>query len=160
VDSPANTTILSAAKVTGRFKNGLSIGALAALTPREYALTFDTTNVVSDKIAVEPPTSYAVFRLQQEFGTRQSNIGASVTHAHRWLDDRGGLEQLLPSSAVAGGVDWRLRYMEGMYEITGWVGGSRVEGDPTAIARLQRGARTTSSVPTRTTSRTIQRGRR
>jgi len=140
VDSPANTTILSAAKVTGRFKNGLSIGALAALTPREYARTFDTTNVVSDKIAVEPPTSYAVFRLQQEFGTRQSNIGASVTHAHRWLDDRGGLEQLLPSSAVAGGVDWRLRYMEGMYEITGWVGGSRVEGDPTAIARLQRGS--------------------
>jgi len=140
VDSPANTTILSAAKVTGRFKNGLSIGALAALTPREYARTFDTTNVESDKIAVEPPTSYGVFRLQQEFGTRQSNIGASVTHAHRWLDDRGGLEQLLPSTAVAGGVDWRLRYMEGMYEITGWVGGSRVEGDPTAIARLQRGS--------------------
>ena len=140
VDSPANTTILSAAKVTGRFKNGLSIGALAALTPREYARTFDTTNVVSDKIAVEPPTSYGVFRLQQEFGTRQSNIGASVTHAYRWLDDRGGLEQLLPRNAVAGGVDWRLRYMEGMYEITGWVGGSRVEGDPTAIARLQRGS--------------------
>src|SRR5687767_2919774 len=30
--------------------------------------------------------------------------------------------------------------MQGMYEITGWVGGSRVEGDPAAIARLQRGS--------------------
>jgi hypothetical protein len=140
VDSPTNTTIVSAAKVTGRLANGLSIGALAALTPREYARTFDTTDVVRDRVAVEPPTSYAVLRLQQEFGTRQSNVGASVTHARRWLDARGGLEQLLPSNAVAGGVDWRLRYMQGMYEITGWAGGSRVDGDPAAIARLQRGS--------------------
>jgi len=140
VDSPANTTILAATKVTGRLASGLSIGALAAVTPREYAHTFDTTGAVRDRVAVEPPSSYGVLRLQQEFGTRQSNVGASLTHVHRWLDDRGGLQQLLPSSAVAGGVDWRLRYMEGMYEITGWLGGSRVGGDATSIARLQRGS--------------------
>ena len=140
VDAPANTTILSAAKVTGRLASGLSIGALAAFTPLEYASTFDTTQAVHDRVPVEPPTSYGVLRMQQEFGTRQSNVGASLTHAHRWLDERGGLEQLLPSNAVAGGVDWRLRYMQGMYEVTGWVGGSRVDGDPAAIARLQRGS--------------------
>jgi uncharacterized protein DUF5916/cellulose/xylan binding protein with CBM9 domain len=140
VDAPTNTTILSAAKVTGRLASGLSVGALAAFTPREYARTFDTTDVLHDRTAVEPPTSYGVVRLQQEFGTRQSNVGASLTHVRRWLDDRGGLAQLLPSSAVAGGVDWRLRYMEGMYEITGWVGGSRVDGDAAAIGRLQRGS--------------------
>jgi len=140
VDSPANTTILAATKVTGRLASGLSIGALAALTPREYAHTFDTTDAVRDKVAVEPPSSYGVVRLQQEFGTRQSNVGASLTHVHRWLDDRGGLQQLLPSSAVAGGVDWRLRYMEGMYEITGWLGGSKVDGDAAAMALLQRGS--------------------
>ncbi|HUQ82220.1 MAG TPA: DUF5916 domain-containing protein [Gemmatimonadaceae bacterium] len=140
VDSPTNTTIASAAKVTGRMASGLSIGALAAVTPREYARTFDTTDVVRDRVAVEPPTSFGVLRLQQEFGTRQSNVGMSVTHLRRWLDDRGGLEGLLPSNAVTGGVDWRLRYMQGMYEVTGWVGGSKVEGDPAAIARLQRGS--------------------
>ena len=140
VDAPSNTTIVSAAKVTGRLARGLSIGALAALTPREYAHTYDTTDVVRDKIAVEPPTSYAVLRLQQEIGTRQSNVGASLTHTRRWLDDRGGLESLLPSSAVAGGVDWKLRYMQGMYEITGWLGGSHVEGSTAAITRLQRGS--------------------
>lgn len=138
VDAPTNTTILSAAKVTGRLASGLSIGALAAVTPREYARTFDTTAVTHDRIAVEPPSSYGVLRLQQEFGAQQSNVGVSVTHVRRWLDDRGGLEQLLPSNAVAGGLDWRLRYKEGMYEITGWVGGSRVDGDAAAIARLQR----------------------
>jgi hypothetical protein len=140
VDSPTNTTILSAAKVTGRMASGLSVGGLVAVTPREYARTFDTTSALTARTAVEPPSSYGVLRLQQEFGSRQSNVGASVTHVRRWLDDRGGLQQLLPRSAVAGGVDWRLRYMEGMYEVTGWVGGSRVAGDAAAISRLQRGS--------------------
>ena len=92
VDSPTNTTIATAAKVTGRLASGLSIGALAAVTPREYARTFDTTSAFTDRVAVEPPSSYGVLRLQQEFGSRQSNVGASVTHVRRWLDDRGGLE--------------------------------------------------------------------
>jgi hypothetical protein len=140
VDAPENTTIVTAAKVTGRLASGLSVGALAAVTPREYARTFDTTDVIREKVAVEPPSTFGVLRLQQEFGTRQSNVGASVTHVRRWLDERGGLKQLLPSDAVAGGVDWRLRYMEGMYEITGWLGGSRVDGDAAAMARLQRGS--------------------
>jgi hypothetical protein len=77
-------------------------------------------------------------RLPQDFGRQQSNVGFSATQVHRWLDARGGLETLLPTNAVAGGADWKLRYMEGMYEITGWVGGSRVDGHRDAIARLQR----------------------
>jgi hypothetical protein len=138
VDAPTNTTILAAAKVTGRLQSGLSVGALAAVTPREYARTFDTTTVARDRVAVEPPSSFGVLRLQQEFGSQQSNVGVSVTQVQRWLDDRGALDALLPSSAVAGGADWKLRYMEGMYELTGWVGGSHVSGDAASIARLQR----------------------
>ena len=45
---------------------------------------------------------------------------------------------MLPRNAIAGGADWKLRYKQGMYEVTGWVGGSRVDGDAAAIARLQR----------------------
>ncbi len=137
VDSPASTTILSAAKVTGRFASGLSVGALAAVTPREYARTFTVSRDSIARIAVEPPSSFGVFRLQQELGRQQSNIGGSLTHVRRWLDDRGALNQLLPRNAVAGGADWKLRYKQGMYEVTGWAGGSRVDGDARAIARLQ-----------------------
>ncbi|MGH7695021.1 MAG: DUF5916 domain-containing protein, partial [Gemmatimonadaceae bacterium] len=79
VDAPTNTTILSAAKVTGRLASGLSVGALAAITPREYARTFDTTSTLRDRIAVEPPSSFGVLRLQQEFGRQQSNLGVSLT---------------------------------------------------------------------------------
>ncbi len=138
VDAPTNTTILTAAKVTGRLASGLSVGALAAVTPREFARTLSVAGNTLGETAVEPPSSFSVLRLQQEFGAQQSNVGASLTQVHRVLDDRGGLRQLLPANAVAGGADWKLRYMQGMYEITGWVGGSRVDGDPAAIARLQR----------------------
>ncbi|MEO8623041.1 MAG: DUF5916 domain-containing protein [bacterium] len=138
VDAPTNTTITSAAKVTGRLASGLSVGALAAITPREYARTFSVANGAFGSTPVEPPSAFGVLRAQQEFGSQQSNVGVSLTQVHRALDDRGGLRQLLPSNAVAGGADWKLRYMQGMYEVTGWVGGSRVDGDPAAIARLQR----------------------
>ncbi len=42
VDCPHNATILGAAKVTGRLATGMSLGALAAVTSRESARTYDT----------------------------------------------------------------------------------------------------------------------
>ena len=138
VDAPTHTTIASAAKISGRLASGLSVGALAAVTPREYARTYNHSSGSLGSTAVEPPSTFGVLRLQQEFGAQQSNVGMSLTQVHRALDDRGGLRQILPANAVTGGLDWKLRYLRGMYEVTGWVGGSRVEGDPAAIARLQR----------------------
>jgi Domain of unknown function (DUF5916)/Carbohydrate family 9 binding domain-like len=138
VDAPTNTTISTAAKVTGRLKSGLSIGALAAFTPREFARSYREADGVTERTAVEPPSSFGVMRLQQEFGSQQSNVGVSVTTVQRSLDARGGLEALLPTNAVAGGLDWKLRYKQGMYEITGWVGGSHVTGSTAAMTRLQR----------------------
>ena len=137
VKQPANTTIVSAAKVTGRLASGLSVGALAAITPREYAATYDSAFDATSKVAVEPPSVFGVVRLQQDFGRQQSNVGLSLTNVHRSLDERGGLERLLTNNAQAAGLDWKLRYRQGEYEITGWLGGSRVACDPNAIARLQ-----------------------
>jgi hypothetical protein len=138
VKTPASTTIVSAAKISGRLSSGLSVGALAAVTPREYALTHDSIGDRSGRVAVEPPGIFGVIRLQQDLGSQQSNLGASFTTVHRSLDERGNLNALLADNAVTGGLDWKLRYREGMYEITGWVGGSRVSGEPAALARLQR----------------------
>ncbi len=142
IDVPSNTTITSAGKVTGRLKSGLSIGALAAITPREYGRSFDIDSNRIDRAAVEPPATFGVMRLQQEFGKQQSNMGLSLTGVQRALGgaapDLLSLRSLLPTSAIAGGVDWKLRYRQGMYEITGWVGGSHVQGDSMAIGRLQR----------------------
>lgn len=140
VDQPSNTTILSAAKVTGRLKSGLSIGMLAAVTPLEHARSYDSLTDRYDAVAVEPASSFAVVRMQQDFGKQQSNAGINLTHAHHFVDDRGGLQDILSHDAFTGGLDFKLRTQQGKYELTGFVGASYVEGDSTAIARLQRGS--------------------
>src|SRR3712207_2457105 len=71
---PDNATILGAAKLTGRLPSGLSVGALVALTDREFATVFDTARVEIDdadttfvpatwgRLRIEPRTAYAVTR--------------------------------------------------------------------------------------------------
>lgn len=140
VDQPGNTTILSAAKVTGRLKSGLSIGLLAAVTPFEHARSYDSLTDRFSEVAVEPASSFAVLRMQQDFGKQQSNAGLNLTHAHHFVDERGGLQDILSRDAVTGGVDFKLRSQQGKYELTGFVGASYVEGDAAAIERLQRGS--------------------
>ncbi len=138
VRQPLNTTILSAAKITGRLPSRLSVGLLAAATPREYADVFDAGPNRTNRIAVGAPAQFGVLRLQQEFGRKQSNVGFSLTGMRRDLDQRGGLSNLLTRNAIAAGTDWKLRYNEGMWEVTGWVGGSYISGDASAISGIQR----------------------
>ena len=140
VKQPTSTTIATAAKVSGRLASRLELGALAAVTPREHAVTWDSTSATDERgrVAVEAPSVFGVLRLQQDVGAQQSNIGMTLTTVRRWVDERGSLDQLLAREAITGGVDWRLRYRQGMYEITGWLGGSRVSGEPGAMTRLQR----------------------
>jgi hypothetical protein len=54
---PTSTTILGAAKLTGRFSNGMSLGIMNALTSRE---------AVADSITVEPQSNDFVARPQQD----------------------------------------------------------------------------------------------
>lgn len=138
VEQPRNTTILGAAKVTGRLPSRLSVGLLASVTAREYGRGFDTTTGLFTKAPVEAPAGFGVLRLQQEVGKAQSTLGMVLTGVHRGLGDPGGLDQLLARDAVTGGVDWRLRFQEGKYELTGWAGFSRVSGEAESIHRVQR----------------------
>jgi hypothetical protein len=136
-----NTTILGAAKVTGRTRAGLSVATLAAVTAREHAATFDTLTDRFGRWEVAPPAGYGVVAVQQEFGRDRSTIGASVTGVRRGLDEGSPLASLLPEQAVSGVVDGRLRWAGGEYDIAGWVGYSHVGGDSLAILRLQRSSR-------------------
>lgn len=140
VDAPARTTILGAAKLTGRLPSGLSVGALAAVTANEYARTFDSTTKAFDEVRVAPWSGYAAARVQQELGASASTVGLSLTNVHRDLHADGSLREHLTRNAVAGGADWNLRFRGGAYQLTGHVGGSYVEGDTAAIARLQEGS--------------------
>ena len=138
VDQPLNTTILGAAKVTGRLQSGLSVGALAALTDSERARTFDEASGSFASVPVEPLTGFGIVRLQQQFGPSASTAGLILTGVRRDLSRETSLEGLLSRQAYAGGGDWNLRFAGGMYELSGYAGFSAVEGDSTAILRLQR----------------------
>src|SRR6185436_11616690 len=67
VDYPDISTILGAAKLTGRTKHGTSVGFLAALTDQESAHL--STNGVRSDIEVAARTAWGVGRVIQQFGT-------------------------------------------------------------------------------------------
>ncbi|HYR10578.1 MAG TPA: DUF5916 domain-containing protein [Longimicrobium sp.] len=136
-----NTTILGAAKVTGRTRRGLSVGALAAVTAREHAATFDTAGDAFGRAEVAPATAYGVFSVQQELGRDRSVLGGSLTAVRRDIADGSPLAALVPEQAVSGIIDGRLRWAGGQYDISAFAGYSYVTGDSLAILRLQRSSR-------------------
>ena len=138
VDTPKSSTILGAVKLTGRTSTRLSVGALMAVTARETAVAFDVDDGERSSTVVEPQSQYAVVRVQQEVGRQASAIGASLSAVRRDLGAEPALASIMSREAVAGGLDWRIRWMEGRYALSGWAGFSHVAGDSLAIARIQR----------------------
>src|SRR5206468_7408426 len=75
VDRPPNSTILGAAKLSGRVGPSLSVAGLSAVTDREFAPTYDTTSGTLGRVRVEPLTGYGVARLVGKFGSAGSTAG-------------------------------------------------------------------------------------
>ena len=132
-----NTTILGAAKLTGRMRSGLSIAALTALTDQEEIRTYDLATDTFGKATVAPRTGYAVASVQQEFGKTRSTIGGTVTMVQRDVEDHSPLAELLSSSAYSAILDGRLRWGGGMYDASAYLGVTHIRGDSVAILRQQ-----------------------
>jgi hypothetical protein len=137
VDYPNASTIIGAAKLTGRLSSGTSIGALTAVTAREEAEAYDVATGTFSKVQVAPLTGYGVGRLQREFGKSASTVGISLTGVQRNLSEDDALSSLLSKSAYSGGADMVLRFRGGDYSSRSYVGFSSVRGEPDAISLLQ-----------------------
>jgi hypothetical protein len=126
---PSQSTILGAAKLTGRV-GSFSVGVLTAVTQEETARIASPLGR-RDHI-VEPGTLYSVSRARREF-TDQSSLGFILTTANRRLVDS---VSFLPGSAITGGIDydWRLGRWFGL---NGYWAGSSVRGTTEAIGLLQ-----------------------
>jgi hypothetical protein len=122
----APTTILGAAKLTGRLTSGLTLGVLDAVTQRATS-PGDTT--------FEPRTNYAVARATQDLRGGNTTIGGIVTAVDRGLDRWSS--PYLPGSAYVGAVDFRNRFFHNTYEVSGTLDESRVQGSPAAMLALQ-----------------------
>jgi hypothetical protein len=109
---PAGTTILGAAKVTGKTSGGTSIGILGSMTQKEHADYVDTLGYNRNAL-IEPRASFLVARLKQDV-LENSEIGVMGTAVNQDSFD----------PAYTGGVDWRIRFLDGDYLTDGHVVGS------------------------------------
>jgi hypothetical protein len=134
VDTPTSTTILGAAKLTGKTRRGWSVGLLDAVTAREHAKT--VTGAESATADVEPLSNYLVVRAQREIGKR-AGIGALATAVHRDLSSPR-LHEELPGQAYVAGVDGHF-FLDAKRDwvINGKMSGAYLEGSTGAISRLQ-----------------------
>jgi hypothetical protein len=130
LDYPQNTSILGAAKFSGKTTKGWSIGVLESVTQREMA-TIDKSGQRRKEL-VEPLTNFFVGRLQKDINAGKSVIGGIVTAVNR----EKGLD-FLHSSAYSGGIDFLHQWKNRNYYIRGNVVFSHVQGSKEAILRTQ-----------------------
>lgn len=135
--TPDQTTIIGAAKLTGRTQSGLSVGGLLAFTPAENATTVDLEGRDFRDYRVEPPTGYGVVRLEQEFGSSGSTVGIVGTGTRRDFQQVDPLADILRKQAYTGGVDWNLRFDGGQYELSGYAGAAYIQGSESTIDLAQ-----------------------
>ena len=140
-DYPKSTTILGAAKMTGKLFRRTSIALLSVMTQEEMAkyaagssyvldstwaadtLTTNwvATDTLSRKGMVEPLANYTVVRVKQDI-LRNSSIGGLLTLT----------SQNSANPAVTGGIDWRLTTNDNAWVARGQAVFSRVGYKPAA----------------------------
>ena len=123
---PSGTSILGAAKLTGRLRNGMALGLVEAITRREEGV---------DGVTIEPQTNYFVGRLVKEMRQGRSQIGTMVGAVNRNLDP--ATEPYLRRAAYTGVLQGFHRFARDRWEVMAYTGINQVSGSREAIARTQ-----------------------
>ena len=133
-DVPDQTTILGAAKLSGRTSSGLSLGLVDAVTSREDARTIDGDG--RDRtVGVEPRTNYFVGRMKKDLEDGRTTLGVLATSVNRSMD--AAFTPYLRSDAYLFGVDGSRASANRRWTLGGYWLGSRVNGSSAAIAATQ-----------------------
>ncbi|MFO7894436.1 MAG: DUF5916 domain-containing protein [Longimicrobiales bacterium] len=132
--APDATTILAAAKLSGKTAGGWSIGVLDALTANETGQFVE--NGMEGEAPIEPLTNYGVARVIKDFRDGRSAVGGILTSTHRSLPGSGELDWLR-REAYTGGLDVRHRFADDAYTFGASLVGSRITGTPEALDEIQ-----------------------
>lgn len=135
--TPDASTILGAAKLTGRTAGGWSLGVVEATTQAEWVETAGEEGAAGDEMLAEPFTNYLATRASRQLEGGQTMIGGIFTAVNRKLATPAAAD-VLGSAAYTGGIDFRHEWSERTWNFSGFLSGSRVSGSPEAMARLQR----------------------
>ncbi|MEE9442828.1 MAG: DUF5916 domain-containing protein [candidate division Zixibacteria bacterium] len=138
-DRPDASSIIGAAKITGKLSNGTSLAFLTAQTAEEqeeFAVGYIDTIRYDDngepiekyvetgrqKQTIEPTANYSVLRLKQDI-FNNSYVGVMFTNASQKSRD----------PANAGGVDWRLNANNNSWGTNGQLVYSKIDGQKTGF---------------------------
>ena len=118
LDESESTTILGAAKLTGKTAAKTTFGLLTALAAREY-VRIETTSVREGgqkhrDFLVEPRTHFLVGRIKQDLFAGNSHVGLLGTAVQR---DQA-------RDAYTSGMDWTLKWRDNGYTFWGQLAGS------------------------------------
>lgn len=133
INYPDNTSILSAAKISGKSKNGLAVGVLHSLTAGENAQL--SINGIKKDLRVEPLTSYTVGRVQQDFNEGTTVLGGILTATNRFINDP--YLEFQNQNAFTGGVDLLHQWNKKEFYVDAKIIGSTINGSAEAIRNLQ-----------------------
>lgn len=133
-DLPETTSIIGAAKITGKTKSGWSVGLLESVTAEENALIKGIGD--GREQMVEPMTNFFVGRLQKDFNDGNTYLGGMVTSVNRNLSDPD--LQFLHKGAYSGGIDFVHKWHDKKWEFDVSTYFSHVTGTTEAITRTQK----------------------
>ncbi len=138
-EMPSETTILAAAKLTGRSSKGLSMGALAAFTGNETGRAYHEDSGQTVDFTAQPPGQYGVVRLQQDFRQGASQVGGIFTALHRSLPSDRSFD-FLTTSAYSAGFDFEHAWGGSNsrdWALHGFATGSMIKGSNEALIEVQ-----------------------
>ena len=124
--SATTTSIMGAAKLTGRLSGGLSIGVLDALTAKEQNSNGNTS---------EPATNYFATQFVQEFREGQTTLAATVSAVNRQQDAM--TTPYLRDAGYSSGINFHHLFDDRKFQIAAYVIGSYVTGSESAIGYTQ-----------------------
>ncbi len=142
VNMPQSTSILGAFKLTGKTKNGLSLGILESVTQKEWAEIARDVSVGEEKEfeyrkeIVEPLTNYFVSRIEKDLNESNTQVGAMVTAVNRKLET-DQLRSQLHKSAYSAGFNFKQQWKDKTYYIDINAAVSQINGSKEDITTTQ-----------------------
>ena len=133
IDTPQQTSILGAAKISGKTSRGWSLGILDAVTAEESA-QLDSLGV-RRKVTVEPFTNYFIGRLQKDFNAGNTSFGAMATATNRNINQT--YLNYINRSAYTGGIDFTHQWINKTYFTELKLAFSHIQGHQDAILEAQ-----------------------
>ncbi|MDZ7691267.1 MAG: DUF5916 domain-containing protein [Balneolaceae bacterium] len=134
-DVTDQTTIATAAKLSGKTQSGWSVGLFDAYTAQESS-PYQVGPSTDGQLLVEPATNYLVARTKKDLNNGNTYFGGFASAVNRNIGDRY-FKTFLHRSAYLGGIDFEHNWADRDWAVSGTFSFSHVNGTREAILQTQ-----------------------